>query len=151
MAPELDAGHVDPRGGRLTPGLERCVVALALGVVAAVTNYAYWRRAPAAASPVPVPMVAAVSPSQPPADARRAQLQALQENLRQHPDDVRARFMLAEIYFKLGVHDRSLAELRRLQRRSPSAALRTRRTSRPRVSMPTRRVAATSRIRVRHI
>jgi tetratricopeptide (TPR) repeat protein len=87
-------------------------------VVAGLTNTAYWQRAasrrPAAAS---APVV-----RRPPADDRPRQVFLLTEHLAQHPDDVPARFRLAELYFKLNDYDRSLAELKVLERRRPEDA-----------------------------
>jgi tetratricopeptide (TPR) repeat protein len=89
-----------------------------LAVVAGVTNTLYWQRAssrkPAAGSP---PVI-----RRPPADDRPRQILLLTEHLAQHPQDAPARFRLAELYFKLNDYDRSLAELRALERSRPKDA-----------------------------
>lgn len=93
-------------------------LAVALAVVAGVTNTVYWRRAssrkPSAGSP---PIV-----RRPPADDRPRQVLWLTEHLARHPQDLPARFRLAELYFKLNDYGRSLAELRALEHSRPNDA-----------------------------
>jgi tetratricopeptide (TPR) repeat protein len=85
-------------------------------VAAGVTNYAYWRRA-ATRGLARRLAAAAVGPAA--ADNGAAQIAGLTRYLNQRPDDARARFQLAELYFKQNDCPRSLAELKLLERAHP--------------------------------
>lgn len=92
-------------------------LAAALAVVAGVTNYAYWTRAASRRSSRR--RAAAPGHLSRPAEDRPAQIVGLTRYLTQRPADARARFQLAELYFKQKEYSRSLAELKLLERALP--------------------------------
>ena len=95
-------------------------VAAALAVVAGVTNYTFWRRR--AANPPPAAVAAGPSAQVGAERARernREALRALARTVEARPQDIRARFALAEASYRAGDYSGSLAELQHVERRHP--------------------------------
>src|SRR5262249_5049301 len=93
-------------------------VALVLAGVAGIVDLAPWRQG-RAALPADIAPAADVG-SRLLAPNPQARILALVRRLEQEPGDRVGRFELAELYFKVGDYDQSLAELRTLERAEPT-------------------------------
>jgi tetratricopeptide (TPR) repeat protein len=100
------------------------IVGAGLVALAGLTRYVWQAAVPPRSQKTGEPPPAAATsptivPPKPPPDDRPRKALALAQHLAEHPEDRRARFALAETYFKLRDYPRSLAELKTLERQQP--------------------------------